>query len=147
MPLRINCIKEENGFSLIEVMAGLVMLSLITVTLLGLFSTSSIWVTKGGQQTRASDYGVELLENIRAHAEKLPSLFEPPNLPPPYDAAKVSSFLGYMEIDPADLSSGLQDSITAISVEKKSDNLFQVTVDIKLSQNPTVKMSALIGAR
>ncbi|MEA1960274.1 MAG: prepilin-type N-terminal cleavage/methylation domain-containing protein [Bacillota bacterium] len=59
------------GFTLIEVLASLVLLSLLSVVLLGNFTASGIWIADAGKKTSARDYASSIIEMIRMHSSEL----------------------------------------------------------------------------
>jgi prepilin-type N-terminal cleavage/methylation domain-containing protein len=71
MFFRIHCIKKEEGMTLIEVMAALVLLSLLAVTLLSIFSTSGSWIRGTGKKTIAVQYANSIMDMIKADSLQL----------------------------------------------------------------------------
>jgi prepilin-type N-terminal cleavage/methylation domain-containing protein len=65
MPFNLN---EEKALTLLEVMAALVILSLLSVTLLSLFTTSGLWLAGASRQTIAGEYATAIIEAVRAYA-------------------------------------------------------------------------------
>jgi len=57
---------NEKGLTLIEVLASLVLLSILTVSILGVFTSTARWIAKGRQETTASHYASAVLEDLRA---------------------------------------------------------------------------------
>lgn len=74
MSVQTDCIKKEDGMTLIEVMAALVLLSLLAVTLLSVFSTTGGWIGGAGKKTSASQYANSIIEGIRARSTELKSI-------------------------------------------------------------------------
>jgi prepilin-type N-terminal cleavage/methylation domain-containing protein len=71
MPLKIDGIKKEAGMTLIEVLAALVLLSLLVVTLLSVFSTSGGWISGAGKKTRAVQGANSIMDTIKANSTQL----------------------------------------------------------------------------
>lgn len=72
MSLRIdNNIKQEEGMTLIEVMAALVLLSLLAVTLLSVFSTTGSWINGAGKKAIAVQYANSIIDAIKANSAEL----------------------------------------------------------------------------
>jgi prepilin-type N-terminal cleavage/methylation domain-containing protein len=71
MPLEIDYSKTEKGMTLIEVMAALVLLSLLAVTILSVFTTSESWVRGAGKKTIAVQYANSIIDAIRANSKDL----------------------------------------------------------------------------
>lgn len=71
MPLRIDGIKKEEGMTLIEVLAALVLLSLLAVTLLSVFSTSGGWISGAGKKTRVVQCANSIMDTVKANSYQL----------------------------------------------------------------------------
>lgn len=71
---RTRLINNQEGMTLVEVMAALVILSLLCVSMLGLYTSSQMWISKAGVRVQASEYAAAIMENIRARSEKLNSV-------------------------------------------------------------------------
>lgn len=57
--------------TLIEVMAALVLLSLLAVTILSVFSTSGSWISGAGKKTIAVQYANSIIDAIKANSKDL----------------------------------------------------------------------------
>lgn len=62
---------NEKGMTLIEVMASLVILALISTTVAAVFTPASKWVKEARSETTASNYARAVLENLRADRTKI----------------------------------------------------------------------------
>lgn len=72
MPLPIvEIYKNETGLTLIEVLASLVLLSLITVGITAIFTPAASWISKARWETAASNYAVAVLEELRSDRSKI----------------------------------------------------------------------------
>jgi prepilin-type N-terminal cleavage/methylation domain-containing protein len=71
MSLRIDNIKNEKGMTLIEVMAALVLLSLLAVTVLNVFSTTGGWITGAGKKAIAIQYANSIIDSVKANSVEL----------------------------------------------------------------------------
>lgn len=157
---------QQNGFILVQVLASLVILALLASSLLEVITTSSIWISKGAEKTRAIDYAGSIIETIRAHSFELSSLglsdgmtyevndinltdgFFAFALDPGNEAIKVEA--------PAKLKAALTIKLydtNAYYVENMNqvmdNNLFQIDVVIK-SEQPDVRivqMLTVVAAR
>ncbi|MGI5911737.1 MAG: type IV pilus modification PilV family protein [Syntrophomonadaceae bacterium] len=74
MEKSFNFYKQEEGLSLIEVMAALVLLSLSAITLLSVFTNTSQWIKSSGNRTIIMQYANAILESTRAQASDLTNL-------------------------------------------------------------------------
>lgn|GEM_PF-1664323 len=69
--------KGEEGISLIEVMAALVVLSLTAVTFLTVFTTGSQWIRSAGDKKIAVQYASSVIEGLHAQSAQLDNLQMP----------------------------------------------------------------------
>ncbi|MBO8159237.1 prepilin-type N-terminal cleavage/methylation domain-containing protein [Thermosyntropha sp.] len=58
---------DDSGFTLIEVLVSLVIISLLTVFFLPLFTLSYMWIGMAGDKGTAADYAVSVLEYLYAY--------------------------------------------------------------------------------
>lgn len=70
----MDYLKREEGISLIEVMAALVLLSLSAITLLSVFTTASQWIRVGGDRTIVAQYANSIIESTIAQSSDLAGL-------------------------------------------------------------------------
>jgi len=70
----VKSINNQEGMTLVEVMASLVILSLLCVSLLGLYTSSQLWISNAGVRVQASGYATAIMENIRARSERLTTI-------------------------------------------------------------------------
>lgn len=116
MPFNIN---EEKAMTLLEVMAALVILSLLTVTLLSLFSTSGVWLAGANKQTRASEYAAAIIEVARAYANDINSATLPLN----FEDNDIADDKFTFRMDPTDL--------TGPEIEIEAPAKMKAVIDIK----------------
>lgn len=64
---------NENGLTLIEVLASLLILGLLAVSVTSIFIPASTWIYKARTETTASNYAFSILETFRADRSKLDS--------------------------------------------------------------------------
>lgn len=176
MPLKNILLKNQKGLTLVEIMAALVILSLLTVTLLSLFTASGSWINSAGQRTRASNYAASIIECIRADSAELVNIDFTGN--PVYQvedtdtADDIFSFpVGNVNVNvcaPENMKAALTISphndisyydtdvdtngIPEINGEEIyfHHNLFDISVNIEWSQgtnNRVFEMSTILGAR
>lgn len=55
----------EKGSTLLEVLLALIMLSVLTTTVLAIFSPTGLWICKARNETTVSNYAFALLEDLR----------------------------------------------------------------------------------
>lgn len=66
-------ISNQKGMTLIEVLAALVLLSLLAITSFTVITTSTIWVLKAGKSTQAMTMANSIMEDIRANSNTIPA--------------------------------------------------------------------------
>lgn len=119
MPLPIIRIKnDEFGLTLIEVLASLVLLSLMSVSILAIFTPASSWISKARRETTASNYASSILEDLRSDRSKIDN----------NNAGKTAQDLfpayGYPW-------AGMTDSITRLERQNPPyNNLYDITVTV-----------------
>ena len=59
--------KNDQGMTLIEVLAALILLSIFAVTLLGIFAPAANWINMARKETTASNYASAVLEDLRSN--------------------------------------------------------------------------------
>ncbi|MDD4802183.1 MAG: hypothetical protein PHF24_04490 [Syntrophomonas sp.] len=64
-------IKNERGLALLEVLAAMVLISLLTICIMSSFCSSANWVSKARHESAASSYAASILENLRAERSKI----------------------------------------------------------------------------
>jgi len=64
---------DDRGITLIEVLATLIMLCILTVTMLGIFISTANWVNRARKDTTACNYGAAVLEDLRSNRTALVS--------------------------------------------------------------------------
>lgn len=94
-------ISNQDGMTLLEVMTALVILCLLTVTLLSLFSASSMWIAGAGRQSRAGEYASGVIELVRAYADDI----DPAELPLNLEDTDTTDDKFAFRLDPSDISS------------------------------------------
>jgi len=63
--------EEENGFTIIEIIAALFLISLLVLWVDSVFIAAVKWELYSRQDTMACNYGSEVLENLRSETSKL----------------------------------------------------------------------------
>ncbi|HZK44485.1 MAG TPA: prepilin-type N-terminal cleavage/methylation domain-containing protein [Syntrophomonadaceae bacterium] len=59
---------NQKGMTLVEVLVALVLLTLLSVSLLSVVTTSSVWVFKAGKSTKAMTLASSIMEDIKANS-------------------------------------------------------------------------------
>lgn len=67
----INDLYNEKGLTLLEVLATLVLLSLLTVSSMSIFNPTFNWIIKSGHRTAANCYAASVLEDLRVNRDKI----------------------------------------------------------------------------
>lgn len=67
-----STISNQKGMTLIEVLAALVLLSMMTITLFTVVTTSTIWIFKAGKSTQAMNMANTIMEDIKANSNTIP---------------------------------------------------------------------------
>lgn len=67
----INKSWKQQGMGLVEVLASLVILSLLTVSFMTIFTTAQVWIMNSGKRVQASEYASSIMENVRANSDRL----------------------------------------------------------------------------
>lgn len=100
MPVKIkNMFINEKGMTLLEVLVALVLLSLLASTVLAIFTPTTIWIKKARDETIASNYAFAILEDLRAHREKLNGVIDPDDLMAEKPVDMEADIVGESEID------------------------------------------------
>jgi type II secretory pathway pseudopilin PulG len=66
-------INDERGMSIIEVLATLILLCIVTITMLGTFAPTASWINTARKETTASNYAAAVLEDMRSNRSVLAS--------------------------------------------------------------------------
>ncbi|PKM78582.1 MAG: hypothetical protein CVU90_00875 [Firmicutes bacterium HGW-Firmicutes-15] len=135
MSWHIKWINNETGLTLIEVLASLVLLSLMIVSILAGFTPAASWISKARRETTASNYATAILEDLRSDRSKIDNS----------NAGKTAQDLfpsyGYPW-------AGMKDKVTRLERQNAPfNNLYDITVTISwLEGNETrsLKMSTMI---
>ncbi|MDD3364776.1 MAG: prepilin-type N-terminal cleavage/methylation domain-containing protein [Syntrophomonas sp.] len=123
MPLPIKWIhKNETGLTLIEVLASLVLLSLMTVSIMSAFTPAASWINKARRETTASNYAAAILEDLRSDRNKIN------NSNAGKSARDLFPAYGYPW-------AGMTDEITRLERQNPPySNLYDVTVTVSWSE-------------
>jgi len=122
MPFKIYCApKKEEGLTLVEVLLSLVMLSLITSGLIGVFVPTTMWVTRARNETTAANYAYAILENLRSDRETVTSFTS---------GESADDLWGDHEYKPAEPGS-ISSSIVKSPL---GGDLFEITVTVSWNQ-------------
>ncbi len=62
-----SSLDDEKGLTLVEVLASLVLLCLITTSVLAIFTPASAWVAQARSQTDACNYARGILDTMRSN--------------------------------------------------------------------------------
>ncbi|MDD4170614.1 MAG: prepilin-type N-terminal cleavage/methylation domain-containing protein [Syntrophomonas sp.] len=125
---------NEIGQTLIEILAALVLLSLLAGSILAVFSPVAHWMTEARQQTTAVNYAASILESLRSEPEKLDES----------NAGKSAQELG---LSCASLSPDLTNEITRLEPLAAYPNLYDVMVTVEWAQggeNISLQLSTII---
>ncbi|MGI5921026.1 MAG: type IV pilus modification PilV family protein [Syntrophomonadaceae bacterium] len=170
MSVNLGANKKQAGFTLIEVLAALVILALLTTSIMTMFSVSELWIGRAGKQTIASDYAISIIEVIRAYSSDLADLplspdfevtdanvsdqvfsFRLLNSKPPINVDAPPNLKAAVTITRYDESSwynrggmGSQDIISF------PDNLFQLQVTVYWTEgghDKSLQMLTIVGAK
>jgi len=111
-------IYNEKGLTLIEVLVSLVLLSLLTVSILGIFTPTARWIAIARQETTASNYASAVLEDLREERNYIDNK----------DDVPVEEFL-------SDHNYPSQEMDAYITMKKISsfENLYNITVTVNRS--------------
>jgi len=134
MPYFKDSIYNEQGLTLIEVLASLVLLSLLTVSILGIFTSTAKWVAKARQETTASNYASAVLEDLRLQRQIINNDNEG------LLAEELLPGYGYPW-------EGMDARITTMEDLNPLHNLYNITVTIFRSgdtQSPILQMSTIM---
>ncbi|MDD3023813.1 MAG: hypothetical protein PHE26_07945 [Syntrophomonadaceae bacterium] len=93
--------ERERGTSLLEVLAALAMLALLTTTVLAVFLPAGLWIKRAREETTAANYAAAILEELRDNR----SLLQPVKEISPED-------LGLSEQYRPDIPHGIEAHIT-----------------------------------
>ncbi len=109
---------DETGLTLIEVLASLVLLSLMTVSILSAFTPAASWIGKARRETTASNYAAAILEDLRADRSKID------NSNVGKTAQELFPAYGYPW-------AGMMDEITRLECQNPPyNNLYNITVTV-----------------
>lgn len=68
------CTIWKRGMSLIEVLAALALIAVVAVSVSAALVSASAWNVLAADQSRATAYATEIMEQVKASAENLPAL-------------------------------------------------------------------------
>lgn len=108
---------KQQGLSLIEVQASLVLLSLLAFSMMAIFSPAARWIAAARQETTAVYFAAAILEKLRS---------EPGELDPVH-TGQTAQGMGLAVVNPG---SGMVDKISRMQVQAAYPNLYDVTVTI-----------------
>lgn len=120
----------QQGLSLIEVLASLVLLSLLALTGLAIFSPVARWISAARHETSAVYLAAAILENLRSEREKID----------PVNAGRNAQEIGLTGVCPA---SGMVDEISLIRAQAACDDLYDVMVTITWPEGNATKSLSL----
>jgi prepilin-type N-terminal cleavage/methylation domain-containing protein len=158
--------QKQTGFSLVEVLMALAILTMIAVTVLGISSVSSVWVIQAGQRTQATDYASSIIETVRENASELKVLNLENDMTWEVSDHDLTDQRFVFQIDPECLSLSIPapenlQAFLAISLHDASayyetnmdlvfeDNLFDVNVTVTNVSNGSIlaEMTTVIQVR
>ncbi|MCX5780430.1 MAG: hypothetical protein NTV45_06355 [Firmicutes bacterium] len=125
---------NQQGLSLIEVLASLVQLSLLAFIILAIFSPAARWIAAARQETTAVYFAAGILENLRS---------EPGRLDPVHTgqtAQEMGLAVGYP-------GCGMMDEISRMQAQAAYPNLYDVTVTIawpRGTETQSISLSTVI---
>jgi prepilin-type N-terminal cleavage/methylation domain-containing protein len=112
---------DQKGLSLIEVLAALLLLSLLAVSIPAIFGPAATWVYKARTETAAVNYAASLLEELRSEPEKIDEL----------NTGKTAEEVSLLTESPYP---GMISQITRMQPQQTMPNLYDVMVTITWSQ-------------
>lgn len=62
---------QEKGATLLEVLAALAILAILTTAMLAVFIPTGLWISKAGNETSAANYAAAILEDLRDQRSRL----------------------------------------------------------------------------
>ncbi len=62
---------QEKGATLLEVLAALAILAILTTAVLAVFIPTGLWISKAGNETSAANYAAAILEDLRDQRSRL----------------------------------------------------------------------------
>jgi type II secretory pathway pseudopilin PulG len=74
MVFSIHKINNNEGQTLIEVLLGLLLLTLLCISSMSIFPSTALWINKARYETTAANYASAVLENLRANSDD-PTIF------------------------------------------------------------------------
>ncbi|NLC08191.1 MAG: prepilin-type N-terminal cleavage/methylation domain-containing protein [Syntrophomonadaceae bacterium] len=128
---------EQTGFSLIEVLAAILIIAVAITPLYYVFTYNSLVIADSGRRTQAVLYAQELMERLKANPHSLGLATGE------YDASNLDQ-LGIVEAPPV----GLVPLVT-IAWENQSLGLYRVTVKVQwqLRKVREVELTTLLFSR
>lgn len=112
----------QTGLTLIEVLAALLLLSLISASIPVIFGTAARWISQARMETTAVAYGVSILDNLRAEREKL-------------DQTNTGKTAEKLYLGGASPYPGITGEITKMQPQLSFPNLYEVTLTITWFQS------------
>ena len=111
----------EKGFTLIEVLTALLLLSWLAVSIPVIFGPVSIWVCKARTETTAVNYAASVLEELRSEPGKIDKL----NSGKTAEELSLGCGSSYL---------GMTSQITRMQPQQLMPNLYDVMVTVTWSQ-------------
>lgn len=144
---------KQQGMGLVEVLASLVILSLLAVTVMTVFTTSQVWIMKAGKRVQANEYASAIIENVRANSDRLSGVVltgDPPTRTYIDTSTEHTAFsipqLDLSVADPAKFS----EQVTISQYITDNNNLYKIEVTVAWTQGGTndhLDLSTVVGAR
>jgi prepilin-type N-terminal cleavage/methylation domain-containing protein len=121
---------DQQGLSLIEVLASLVLLSLLAFSMLAIFSPVARWINAARHETTAVHYAAAILENLRSEREKID----------PVNAGQTAQEIGLASVCPAN---GMVAEISLIQAQAAYPNLYDVQVTVTWTEGTVTQSLSL----
>jgi type II secretory pathway pseudopilin PulG len=135
MPRPLKWINNATGLTLIEVLASLALLSLMTVSILAAFTPAASWINKARRETTASNYATSILESLRSDRSKI-------------DNSNEGKTAHYVFPDYGYPWAGMSDEITRLERQNSPyNNLYDITVTVSWlegSKTRSIKISTIV---
>lgn len=113
--------KNQKGFTLIEVLTALLILTLLAISIPAILGPVATWICKARIETTAINYGASLLDELRSKPEKVNSL----------NAGKTAEEIGLVCESPVP---GMTGQISYVQPRPSLPNLYEIILTITYSQ-------------
>jgi prepilin-type N-terminal cleavage/methylation domain-containing protein len=112
---------DQKGLTLIEVLTALLLISLLAVSIPGIFGPVAIWTCKARSETSAVNYAASLLDELRLESEKI-------------DEGNTGKTAEELHLVCTSSYPGMTGTITRMQPQQSMPNLYDVVVTISWFQ-------------